>query len=73
MQNCTVFSKELVALVVRVDERNFIRYTSKTIHLCYGAHPAFYSMSTCLLSRGPEQPGRDDDHTPSSSAKVNKA
>jgi hypothetical protein len=32
-----------------------------------GAHPASYSMGT---ERGKAQPGRDDDHSPTSSAEV---
>jgi hypothetical protein len=60
-------------LIVVIDERNFISYTSKTLKMRYDVHPAFYSMGIFLLSRGTEQLGRDVDHSPSSSAKVNKA
>jgi hypothetical protein len=39
---------------------------SLCVHTCSGAHPASYTMDT----GGKARPGRDADHSPPSSAKV---
>jgi hypothetical protein len=52
--------------------RNKYIYLFQCFQTGSGAHPASYPMGTGALSPGVKRPGREADHSPPTSAEVNK-
>ena len=48
-------------------------FFSRNVHTCSGHHPASYGIGRGITFWGANQPGREADHSPPSSAEVENA
>jgi hypothetical protein len=66
----TKMGAETAQSVWRLEQENFLRHK---VHTASGAYQTLYPISTGVIFSGVNRPGREYDHSPSSSAEIKNA